>query len=278
MFTTLLGELPRPPLADDAEPEALLEAALGIQADHGLEPLTPAGWGTWEDAAGRTDRLVKGTVDGPWTTDRPLDAVRLELLRLADAGCAWIEVHERFDGAAASDPARFAEQHAALTEGIEGIHLSLALTGGSAEPIGPEALLAGHYASYAFDLIDGPDSWRVITGLPAERGVIVGALTAHPTGDESRELLLYAIGYAASTAGRGATRVGLAPSGSLAGLSWERAVAKVARLGEVGRLAEAPVEERRAAIDPRAVDPRSAALGRYDPPSRRPRRRTRPGH
>ena len=108
--------------------------------------------------------------------------------------------------------------------------------------------------------------------------IIVGALTAHPTGDESRELLLYAIGYAASTGGRGATRVGLATSGSLAGLSWERAVAKVARLGEVGRLAEAPVEERRAAIDPRAVDPRSAALGRYEPASRRPRRRTPPGH
>lgn len=278
MFTTLLGDLPRPPLPDDAEPEALLEAALGIQADHGLEPLTPAGWGAWQDAASRTDRLVKATVDGPWAADRPLDAVRLELLRLADAGCAWIEVHERLDGGLASDPARFAEEHAALTDGVDGIHLSLALTGGSAEPLGPEALLAGRYASFGLDLIDGPDSWRVIARLPADRGVIVGALTAHPDGDESRELLLYAVGYAASTAGRGAARVGLATSGSLAGLSWERAAAKVARLGEVGRLAEAPVEERRAAIDPRAVDTRSAALGRYDPPSRRPRRSTSSGH
>ena len=98
MFATLLGALPRPPLPADAPPEALLEVVLGIQADHGLEPLTAAGWGDWTDAAARTDRLVKGVVDGPWTTERPLEAVRLEVLRLVDAGCTWIEVHEPLAG------------------------------------------------------------------------------------------------------------------------------------------------------------------------------------
>ena len=164
--------------------------------------------------------------------------------------------------------------HGELTAGLDGVHLSLALTGGSAEPLGVDALLASAYASYAVDLIDGPDSWRVVARLPGDRGVIAGALTAHETGDESPELLLYAIGYASSTGGRGAARVGLSTSGSLAALSWDRAVAKLARLGEVVRLAATPVDERRAAIDPRAVDLRSAGLGRYDPPSARPSSRS----
>ena len=274
MFATLLGELPRPPLPEDAPPEALLEVALGAQADHGLEPLTAAGWGGWQDAAAKTDALVKAAVVGPWSAERALDSVRLELLRLADAGCTWIEVHESMTTLAHADGAnvareRFAGLHRELTAGLAGIHLSLALTGGSAEPLGVEALLAGAYASYAVDLIDGPDSWRLVSRLPGDRGVIAGALTAHETGDESPELLLYAIGYAASTGGRGAARVGLSTSGSLAALSWDRAVAKLARLGEVAALAAAPVDERRAAIDPRAVDLRSAALGRYEPPSQR---------
>ncbi len=278
MFTTLLGGLPRPPLPADVPPEALLEVVLGIQADHGLEPLTTAGWGDWADAAARTDRLVKGVVDGPWAVGRPPEAVRLELLRLVDAGCTWIEVHETLAGLdediGDAARARFSAMHHELTEDLDGVHLSLALTGGSAEPLGIEALLAGRYASYAVDLIDGPDSWRVVAALPGDRGVIAGALTAHETGDESPELLLYAIGYAASTGARGSTRVGLSTSSSLAGLTWDRAVTKLARLGEVTRLAAEPVDERRAAIDPRAVDIRSAALGRYDPPSDRPSSRT----
>jgi hypothetical protein len=283
MFATILGDLPRPPLPDDAPSEALLEAVLALQLEHGLEPLTAAGWGSWAEAATRTDALTKAVVTGPWSAERSVEAVRVEVLRLVDAGCAWIEVHESLAGPAGAPPnapptaeaaERFTAAHAELTDGLDGVHLSLALTGGSAEPLGVDALLAGRYASYAVDLIDGPDSWRIVARLPGDRGVIVGALTAHETGDESRELLLYAIGYAASTGARGAARVGLATSGSLAGLSWERAARKVARLGEVARLASTPVDERRADLDPRAVDIRSAALGRYDPPSRRPSSRT----
>jgi hypothetical protein len=273
VFVTLLGPLPRPPLADDAPPEALLDAVLALQDGHGLEPLTGAGWGDWATASARTERLVKGVIDGPTTHDRPLEAVRVDVLRLVDAGCAWIEVHESMTclAAGADDAlrARFAEDHVALTDGLAGVHLSLALTGGSAEGLGTDALLAGAYASYAFDLRDGPDSWRVVTGLPGERGVIAGAVSADPAGDDSPELMLWAVGYAASTGGRGVDRVGLATAGSLAALTWDEAVRKVTRLGEVGRLAAASVDERRAAIDPRAVDKRSAALGRYEPRSRK---------
>ena len=79
MFATLLGSLPRPPLADDAAPEALLDAVLELQVEHGLEPLTDAGWAldrddpvaAWRATAARTDGLVKAVVDGPFTSGRP---------------------------------------------------------------------------------------------------------------------------------------------------------------------------------------------------------------
>jgi hypothetical protein len=47
------------------------------------------------------------------------------------------------------------------------------------------------------------------------------------------------------------------------------AARKVERLGHAARLAALPADERNAAIDPRAVDIRSAALGRYSPPTNR---------
>ena len=162
--------------------------------------------------------------------------------------------------------ARFMDAHATLTAGFgDDVHLSLAITGGSADSAGIETLLAGAYASLALDLIDGPDNWRLATKWPAERGLICGALSTREGSDDGPELLLWAARYAASTRGRGPARVGLATAGSLAALSWAVAAEKVRRLGEAARLAAAPVDEWLAAIDPRAVDKRSAALGRYEP-------------
>jgi hypothetical protein len=68
-------------------------------------------------------------------------------------------------------------------------------------------------------------------------------------------------------------RVGLAPSGSLAGLDPERAGLILAMLGRAARLLAAGPAEALAALDPRAVDARSAALGEYrqDRPRPRPR-------
>ena len=88
------------------------------------------------------------------------------------------------------------------------------------------------------------------------------------------ELLLWAAGYAASTASRGGDRVGIATAGSLAHLPWDVAGQKVARLGAAARLAQAEPDELRAAVDPRALDSRSAALGRYTKPPPRRRRTT----
>lgn len=255
-----------------------MDAVLALQVEHGLDPLTTAGWdsaASWRDAATRCPgRLVKAVVTGPITSDASTDTVRATLLALAEAGCTWIEVHEPAATMIDDDAgrSRFAAAHRALTAGLDGVHLSLALVGGSAEALGIDALLAGAYASLAVDLIDGPDNWRLVAGWPGDRGVVVGALPTPAGGDERPEMLLWAAAYAASTGGRGGDRVGLAPAGSLAGLSWEVAARKVSRLGEAARLATASLNEIRNTVDPRALDHRSAALGRSSPrPSRPPR-------
>ncbi len=289
MFATLLGPLPRPSLAEDAAPEALLDAVLELQDAHRLEPLTDAGWAlergdavdAWQATAARSDRLVKAVVDGPFTSDRPVADLRADLLALAEAGCRWIEVHEPAATGIGADPearARFTEAHSTLTTDLGAeVHLSLAITGGDADDAGIEAMLAGAYSSVALDLIDGPNNWRIATAWPADRGLICGALSTRVGSDDGPELLLWAARYGASTRGRGPARVGLGTAGSLAALSWSAAAEKIRRLGEAARLAASPLDEQLGSIDPRAINKRSAALGRYEPPTPRPTRGDRPG-
>jgi hypothetical protein len=281
MFATLLGPLPRPPLAEDASREALLDACLDLQAEHGLEPATDGSWPldpadiveSWRSTAERADRLVKAVIVGPVSSGRAVDDVRREVLGLAEAGCRWVEIHEPAAisiGVADDARARFADAHVALTRDLASeVHLTIAISGGNADALGIDAVLAGAYASLAVDLIDGPDNWRLAVAAPTERGVICGALSAHAESDDGPETLLWAARYAASSKGRGMSRVGLATSGSLAALSWDAASAKVRRLGDAARVITLPTEERRTAIDPRAVDIRSAALGRVEPTAKR---------
>jgi hypothetical protein len=283
MFATLLGALPRPPLSPGVAPEAILEACLVLQAEHGLEPVTDGGWPvsddfvpSWRATAERAGRLVKAVVIGPWTAGRSVVDVRADIVSLADAGCLWIEIHEPVAvSLAPEERTRFADAHRELTANLGGgVHLSLAVTGGNADSAGIDTILAGAYASLALDLIDGPDNWRLAVAAPTEVGVICGAVSARAGSDDGPEILLWAVDYAASSRGRGVDRVGLATAGSLADLSWESAAEKVRRLGDAARLATASREERLASIDPRAVDTRSAALGRLEP-RQRPRRRKR---
>jgi Cobalamin-independent synthase, N-terminal domain len=266
MFATLLGALPRPPIAFQAAPEAVLDACLALQTEHGLEPVTDGGWpvsddvvGSWRVTAERADRLVKAIIVGPWTSRRPVADVRGDIAALADAGCRWIEVQEPVaTSLAADDREHFANAHRDLTAGLgSGVHLSLAITGGSADAAGIDTILAGDYASLALDLINGPDNWRLAVAAPAEVGIICGAVSGRTGSDEGPEILLWAADYAASSRGRGMDRVGLATAGSLAALSWDEAATKVRRLSEAARLVTASREERLASIDPRAVDIRS---------------------
>ena len=277
MFGTLLGPLPRPSLADDAPVEAIVDACLELQAEHGLEPATDGGFslvpgdvvGSWRGTSSRADRLFKAVVVGPVSSGRSAVEVRREVVELGDAGCRWIEVHEPAAvsiGEAPDARSRFADAHQALTRDLSAdLHLSLAITGGNADAAGIDTVLAGAYASLAVNLIDGPDNWRLAVAVPMERGVICGALSAHPKSDDGPETLLCAARYAAGSKGRGVARVGLATSGSMRELGWGEAATKVRRLGDAVRIASMPTDEQRTAIDPRAVDARSAALGRVEP-------------
>ncbi len=293
MFGTLLGALPRPPLPDDADPSLILEAVLTLQADHGLEPLTDAGWSlapddpvaSWRATAARTDRLVKAVLTGPYTAGLPtgssVERWRTTLEGLAGAGCRYVEIAEPDAIRIGTDPAkrtRFRDLHDRLLDGLHDrpdLHLSLAITGGSAHEAGAATILEPPYQSLAVDLIDGPDAWYLVRATPSTRGVICGAVSTHPGSDDGPEVLLWAGAYAASSGvgggARGPARVGLATAGSLAQLSWEAAARKVERLGHAVHLASLPAQEALAAFDPRAIDIRSAALGRYEP--RRPRAR-----
>jgi hypothetical protein len=279
MFATLLGGLPRPRLPAEAPPEAILDASLGLQAEHGLEPVTDGGWPihpsdaarSWRATAERAGQLVKAVLTGPIASGRPVADIRRDVLALAEAGCRWIEIHEPAPRLLASDDAgkdrsRFADAHRELTADLPGVHMSLAITGGSADVLGVEAILAGAYASLALDLIAGPGNWRLAVAAPTEVGIICGAVAPTSGSDDGPEILVWAAEYAAASGDRGMDRVGLATSGSLAELPWDVAATKVRRLGEAARLAAASPEERRAVLDPRTFDSRSAALGRSAPP------------
>jgi methionine synthase II (cobalamin-independent) len=291
MFATLLGALPRPPLPADTSVDALVEAAVRAQVSAGLDPVTDGGLqaGTppleaWRATSRHTDRAVKQVIDGPYTLARATggpkakrtaftlaraDTLNVVLRALADAGCPLIEIHEPAAtaiGADAAERALFRQAHTRLLAGVTDSHLSLALTGGDADGAGIETLLAAPYSSLAVDLIAGPDNWRLVAATPGDLGIVCGALSAATGTDDGPEILLWAAAYAASTGGRGPSRVGLATASSLAHLTWEDGVRKMERLGAAARLAELPAGEAARTLDPRAVSSRSAALGWVEPP------------
>ncbi len=243
-------------------------------------------------------RLVRDARRRPVQTLRLADALGRELEALSQAGCTFIQIDEDDAtqiGADEVERALFREAHEHLLAGIRrrpseasggvagpgpapgptpsraGPHLSLAISGGNADAAGPETIFGPAYDSHFFDLLAGPDNWRLVTRAPAERGIVLGVVDARSDEHDVRELLVWAIGYAASTGGRGESRIGIAPSGSLAGLPRSVARRKIELLGEVaGLLARRDVEPIASALDPRAVDIRSAALGHWTPPERRP--------
>ena len=286
MFATLLGPLPRPPLPPDASPGALVLAVLAAQEAAGLEPLIDGGsWGdrpaleAWRATAALTGRSVKQVVLGPVSAggdDALTEALRLnEIMRaLADAGCPLIEIQEPALASIGPDPAaweRFAAAHAVLTDGVTGTHLSLAIIGGAVDPAGIPVIVAAPYASLAVDLIAGPENWHLVRAAPGVRGIVCGAVSPLAHSDDGPETLLWAAAYAASGDGRGPDRVGLATSGSLAGLAWDAALERLGRLGEAARLADLSPDDLRERLDPRAFTARTAALGSTTRPGAAPR-------
>lgn len=298
MFATLAGAYPWP---GDLPPAAALEAVIDAQVEAGLGLLSDGrvhvaaastaastagelvdAWNAAREAGARRapEMPVKIAVAGPWSVGGPdgaLDAGRRlngAILALAEAGCPVVEIHEPAAPLPADDAGRraFAAAHAAVFAGApEGIHASLAITGGDATTLGPGVLFAAPYRSHLFDVLDGPESWRLIAVAPGERGIVVGVGDATGRRRTRLEEIAWAASYAASTRGRGMDRVGVAPSGSLAALAPGQARAVIDLLGEAATVIAGGREELLRRLDPRAIDARSAALGQYRPPRRRAR-------
>ncbi|HYK96743.1 MAG TPA: hypothetical protein VE011_12905 [Candidatus Dormibacteraeota bacterium] len=246
----------------------------------------------WRTAAGRTNLAVKQALPGPYSLLKRIDpgnqdpdaiaaalaeALRDEVHELAAAGCPLIEIEESAAHRIGTDPterARFREAHLRIAEGAPETHLSLSIVGGSAAEAGIETILAAPYASFAVDLIAGPDNWYLVVKAPGDRGIVAGVIEPEEGSDDRPELPVWAAHYAASTGGRGIARVGLGTAGGLERLSWPVAAEKLRRLGEAARIAGLPAADQVAVLDPRALDIRTAAMGRHAaPPKRRPRRR-----
>ncbi len=306
MFATIVGALPVPagfePEADRGHPRgddvlgAQLQAqiAMGIDLLSYAEPVRPSavvvdGWRRAADLAAALGSVpVKAAILGPFSLgegrppDRAVAVAREAIDALAEAGCSLVEIHEPLAVSIGPDQdarRRFRATHERLADGTA-VHLCLAITGGNADAAGAGTLLVPGYRSFLLDLILGPDNWRLAVDAPPTVGIVAGAIDHRPGVREVPETGVWAAHYAASTGGRGLDRVGLATAGSLAPLPWDAALARLAVLGKAARVAAIPRGEGLAqAIDPRALDIRSAAMGRYAPLRRRPKRsrRSRPG-
>ena len=221
-------------------------------------PLLVDSWRAATTSPAAAGRVVKQVVPGPVTLGRIADpgslgrravtlalaeALNAELRALADAGCAVIQVDEpaaTLVGDARSERRLWLEAHRVLTNGLDRVHLSLAVLGGSAHGAGGTTIFEPPYSSFLFDLVDGPDNWYLVRAAPSERGIVVGALDARPDQSEAIEILVWAGLYAASSNDRGPVRVGLATANSLAGCAWDDAIRRMSLLGRAALRAGDP--------------------------------------
>lgn len=298
MFATLIGPYPQ----IDGTPQERLVATIADQLEAGLGMLTDghvhavrgrdptAVVGAWRAAdavghhyaavAGIEPPLIKACLLGPWTTARDVqrrardcaaDLVPV-IAALFEAGVPVVQLTEPAIGTidpADLDSLELLEAALGLvSEDAQG-HLSLALAGGPPTGVPHERLFASPFASYLFDLISAPDDWNLCVRAPGAGGLIVAVGNARTPDPDTEAVSVWGARYAASLGGRGSGRVGIAMSAGLELLPREVAKAKLAALAEAGRTAELSNEELAKVIDPRAVDARSAGLGRYE--ARRPR-------
>ncbi|MBA3779192.1 MAG: hypothetical protein H0X16_07840 [Chloroflexi bacterium] len=126
---------------------------------------------------------------------------------------------------------------------------------GDALGAGARLLFDAPFSSFLFDLMAGPENWRLISQTPGSRGIVCGVADARNTKPDEEALMIWAARYAASTAGRGLDRVGLAPSAGLEYLPRDRARAKIRALGAAA--------EKASTSDPRAL--REAMNPRLNP-------------
>jgi len=228
----------------------------------------------WRHADQGTNVLTKQVLPGPWSASLALaagPADRAPMARdivtilgrtaqeLAAAGCPLIQFDEpaatrgilRPDGSEAL-PGDLARDVGALLEVVpDGQSVCLGLPDGA-----PHADLRAPLAelgveSFLVDVTAGADAWRFIAGLSPHQGVIVGAIDARSPAREDPEMLVWAATLAAEMGGRGTARVGVAASGSLAGLQRHDARRKMEQAGMAVRLAAmGPLGEVARALQP----------------------------
>lgn len=236
-------------------------------------PLLVEAWRLAIEAARGPDgvgRAAKAQLPGPYSLARRLapepsrveplalalaETLNQEIRALEEAGCPIVQVDEpALVEVAEDDAARraYAESQRRLLDGTE-VHAMLAIVGGDADRAGAATVFDAPYASLFVDLIAGPDNWRLVRQAPRDRGIVCGVVPIEPDRRIDPPLLLWAAQYAASSNARGLARVGLATAGSLAGLPWDEAVARMRLLGDAARMAEAAPAVQRAGLDPRAV-------------------------
>jgi methionine synthase II (cobalamin-independent) len=228
----------------------------------------------WSSTAVLTDRAVAQAVPGPYSLGRKIgpkggadaraevtlglaDGLAGELAALADAGCALVAVEEAGAVAIGADIGErelfVATQRRLLAAAPPGLHAMLVVTGGSAWEAGAATVLDAPYRSYLFDLIAGPDNWRLVRAVPGERGIVCGALRPESVADQAPELV-WAAHYAASANARGPERVGLSNASSMSALAPGAAGLVLESLARAVRLAGLPLEEAVAeGLDPRTI-------------------------
>ncbi len=236
----------------------------------------------WRLADRDTNVLTKQVLPGPWSCSLALastaadrTAIRRDLIGvlaettrvLVAAGCPVIQLDEPAATGAVPGPD---DSHAGgqLLDTIErsvaampkGTSVCVAFPGGPPRPELHDAIAALPVQSVLVDVTHGPDGWRCIDRLSPDQGVIVGALDATSAEIDDPEMLLWAGALAARMADRGTARVGIAPSGSLAGLDRHHARRKIEQLGMAVRLAAmGPLQAVAAQLQP---DPATARIRR----------------
>jgi hypothetical protein len=263
MFATILGPYPRP-VGVDAEAalrvalEDQLEANVGLLADGRVMAPGADAVAAWRSAVACLEQLaaerglepppLKARVIGPYSLgrlgDRAVAARRKRTLAAAEAGNAVLDtllaagatvIQVEEDGLRLIGHGDDAERDLAavalrrLTANLTG-HLSLSVAGGDPCGAGSGVLYDAPFSSHVFDLMLGPEGWRVARDAPAERGLIVGVVDCRTIDPDDAGVSAWAAYYAASLGGRGLDRVGLASSMGLESLPREAARRKLGAL------------------------------------------------
>ena len=240
----------------------------------------------WSAAAASSGVPVKAVLVGPWTAARASGAapgeaaerLRPTILALAAAGCPFVEIAETDVAAIGTDPAAaeaFADAHRRLVDGTEGVHCSLAATGGecrrrrSGDVLRPgvrELRLRPDRRTRQL----APDRRRAGRSRDRLRGDRAGdRRRSDPRGARVGGPLRGLDARPRAGPGRPGQRSGGARRPAPRRAEVLRRLALVAEASRIASVESA--EEMAGLLDPRAVDARSAALGRFAPDRRRRR-------